>query len=230
MKAEIGDILRSNDMCDEDVFEDDVDLLFDLVDKIAENYVPMGEFGAKNSMDEYVKQMYYAVNNVLDDADCQFRRSPDPETQVIQTQKITDVLLRNYPPVSNSNGKLDKYANNYMIHNTALLEFALGLAGMPEADNKVKLYGARVARVDQGKAMTDPGAVPYKGGSPIASIRNRIAMEERMEVIANTPKSEMTEPMREQMTILELSEKISGKAVSEKIKERETLVKTNAKE
>ena len=64
----------------------------------------------------------------------------------------------------------------------------------------------------------------------MTSIRNKVAMEERAQEIANTPKSEWTKPMREQMSIPELSEKVGNKVVSEKVNESKPPVKANVKE
>jgi hypothetical protein len=217
--AEITDIFRNGKLCDEEILEDNVEAFFNLTSQIQGQYE-----GTDNNMTKYVWNMYQTVSVFLDDPDYAINEFPDPETQIIQTQKLTDVLLRNYPPLSDSKKLLDQYAHNYVIHNTTLLEHAL--RDLNVTDN-FEIYGARLTDVGVSGARNDKA---YKGGALINSIRHKVAMEERAQEIANTPESEMSGPMREQMVILELSEKTGNKNVSGKVEEHEAPVKGNVRE
>ena len=226
VRAEIIDAFRSGKLCedDEDILEANTDEFLDLLDHIPVYYAPLGDSALKASMKDYVWGMYTSVSAFLDDPKNEICEFPDPETRIFQTQKLTDILLRNYPPISNSKDALEKYARNYVIKDTDLLTRAFW--ALDVRDN-TELYGAHLAGVGEPSLKS---ADPYKPGSRIFKIRNMVAMEERAQALANTPESEMTKPMREQMAIPELAEKVNERVASAKIKESESLVKENVKE
>ena len=79
------------------------------------------------------------------------------------------------------------------------------------------------ARFD--RALNTP--VPVKEEEP-EEIEN--TFEEELGEIENAPKVEMSEPMREQIAIPELSEKVGDKNLSAKVEEKEALAKNNVRE
>ena len=211
VKAELADALTKGKICEEYDIEDCVDKLFALVGRIEKLYMPRGTEAQKNTMGTYVYQMFDAVSGVTDLYDFE-----SPEDRIIQSQKLTDVLLRNYPPISNANGRLDNYAHNYIINSDRFLTNFLGKLGALDHE----IYGTTITgKGAVAPKMRDSFIKPYDGTSLLASIRNKVAKEERAQEIANTPEAEQTGPMREQMVIMELAEQVGGKETSSKVDE-----------
>ena len=217
VKAELADALAKGKICEEYDIEDCVDKLFALVGRIERLYMPRGVDGQKSSMGTYVYQMFDAVSNVTDLYDFE-----SPEDRIIQSQKLTDVLLRNYPPISNANGRLDTYAHNYVVNSDVLLTKFLANVGVLDHE----IYGTTITgKGAVGPKERDRFIKPYDGTSILASIRSRVAMEERAQAIASMPEAEQTGPMREQMAIMELAEQVGGKETSSKVNEPDAVSK-----
>ena len=217
VKAELTDALAKGKISEEYDIKDCVDKLFALVGRMEKMYMPYGVNAQKNAMNTYVYQMFDAVSGVTDLYDFE-----SPEDRIIQSQKLTDVLLRNYPPISNANGRLDTYAHNYVVKSDILL--TKFLSNMGALDHEI--YGTTITgKGAVAPKVANPDIKPYDGTSLLASIRSKVAMEERAQVIASTPEAEQTGPMREQMEIAELAEQVGGKETSSKVEEPDAVSK-----
>ena len=200
--AQIADVIRNSGAFEEDEIDSVADSVFELIDVFGAQY-------KSKTMHESVTFLY---NSVFDELNVGER---DIKTVMLEAQKITDVLFKNYPPVSTSNGALDRYANNYFVSDKRLVKTHLLMNGVDLSDEQLESFSIEImgkARFD--RALNTP--VPVKKEEP--------------EEIANTSEAEMSEPMRAQIVIPELSEKVGDQNLSGRVEEKDALAKNNVRE
>ena len=79
----------------------------------------------------------------------QVDKERDIDTLIIETQKLTDVILRNYPPISHEREANGIFADNYIVSNQAQLRKVLSYMGVPRSE--------RLAHMDSiAKAVAKP--------------------------------------------------------------------------
>jgi len=92
-----------------DVYNDETIRYFR--DAVAQTMFMISEPGQEITMTDVVKNVYSRVKVTF------MNDERDPEKQAVNTQKIADLMLKNYSPVAFAGGELDEYANGYVLSN-----------------------------------------------------------------------------------------------------------------
>ena len=92
-----------------DVYNDETIRYFR--DAVAQTMFMISEPGQEITMTDVVKNVYSRVKVTF------MNDEQDPEKQAVNTQKIADLILKNYSPVAFAGGELDEYANGYVLNN-----------------------------------------------------------------------------------------------------------------
>ena len=133
---------------------------------------------------------------------------PTKAERLVAGQEIADVVLRNYSPVAFTNGKLDKYANYYIVNN---------------ADRVFKLFDMnsfnRISREELPEFMRDVKRVLNKQG---AKIEEETPIEEEVKVEVKVEEQPVNEPVVEeaQETVIDYNEKHADLMKDEELAEK----------
>ena len=107
------------------------------------------------------------------------KQLPTKAERLVAGQEIADVILRNYSPVAFTNGKLDKYANYYIVNN---------------ADRVFKLFDMnsfnRMSREELPEFMKDVRRVLNKQGVKVSDNPNP-TVEDENELVNNEPQNQI---------------------------------------
>jgi hypothetical protein len=79
-----------------------------------------------------------------------------PKNRIVTAQRIADVMLRNYSPVTFVNGELDAYADSYVVNDSALLQEQLQMLGDFDDEKLEQLTQDAKAALDQDFIEEEP--------------------------------------------------------------------------
>ena len=133
---------------------------------------------------------------------------PTKAERLVAGQEIADVVLRNYSPVAFTNGKLDKYANYYIVNN---------------ADRVFKLFDMnsfnRISREELPEFMRDVKRVLNKQG---IKTEEETPVEEEVKVEVKVEEQPVNEPVVEeaQETVIDYNEKHADLMKDEELAEK----------
>ena len=133
---------------------------------------------------------------------------PTKAERLVAGQEIADVVLRNYSPVAFTNGKLDKYANYYIVNN---------------ADRVFKLFDMnsfnRISREELPEFMRDVKRVLNKQG---IKIEEETPVEEEVKVEVKVEEQLVNEPVVEEVqeTVIDYNEKHADLMKDEELAEK----------
>ena len=133
---------------------------------------------------------------------------PTKAERLVAGQEIADVVLRNYSPVAFTNGKLDKYANYYIVNN---------------ADRVFKLFDMnsfnRISREELPKFMRDVKRVLNKQG---IKTEEETPVEEEVKEEVKVEEQPVNEPAVEEVqeTVIDYNEKHADLMKDEELAEK----------
>ena len=161
------------------------------------------------------------------------------EEEFATNQRILDVILKNYSPVAFTQGRLDKYANGFLVKNDG----AFGTYYMENVKNtgwyetkpvmdKVREIYAKLdkkAPANESAIKDDKKSAPDKEKISV-DLNNVVAEAPKVEAPkVEAPKVEASNPNREKIVIEELANDIRVKDVSEKAKVSDVPVSSKVK-
>ena len=131
VRREITKILRDPQHLDGADLEIKVDTVMECIDRIPGMYAISGDIGKKTPMGDYAYDMF---DDILSDI---FIDEWDLETKFVKAQKVANVILQSYPPISLDPEKHARYANNYVLNSDSRLKYAVAIYA---ADDENKSY------------------------------------------------------------------------------------------
>ena len=114
VKKQISDILKESGV---EQNADDDDSIIELFDELHEpESLPEGD---THRMHNIVKSVFNETYAAME------TKGLTPRNKLVTAQRITDVILKNYSPVTLSNGAMNGFAENYVLQNTPVLRSCL---------------------------------------------------------------------------------------------------------
>ena len=159
------------------------------------------------------------------------------EERVIVTQKLLDVVLKNYSPVAYTDGSLDKYANAHFLADQTLLDKYYSTHIYDRANDKAKAdFRKRVA--ESYKKLTNqelPTVADRMEEKPtereqIAVDLSALKVDEAKTEAPQTSehKFEVTDPSKKRMVLKDLSETVGSADVSARVDKQDAPVISNS--
>lgn len=124
VKNELSDIVKAAGVKDADKTSEVVGEAYNnILDSLRNVYDPEA---VKMALSDVVTYVFGEAYDSLYDVDL------SPKDKLITAQKIADVMLKNYSPVTFANGEIDQYAENYVINSRTILKERLKIMDFPE--------------------------------------------------------------------------------------------------
>lgn len=130
VKAEISNILKESGIDKASGAMDAAQDSLDIVELIEDLHEPNGlPEGAYHTMHDIAKMVFVEAYETIE------RRELTPRNKIITAQRVSDVILKNYSPVTFAEGgALDGYADNYVIGKKSILRSCMRSLNLPEKD------------------------------------------------------------------------------------------------
>ena len=168
----------------------------------------------------------------------------DREMQLVATQKILDVFMKNYSPVAFVTNDLNQYADNFIINDKDnIFEYYRRFVDFNGQENNVELYTEKVKAAREKLESRAPANEPaVKDEQKNAPQKEKITVDlnnanepkpTETKVEAARPeeiKAESSNSLREAMSIPGLSESVVEKKSTTEVKEAEAPAITNVKQ
>lgn len=130
VKEEISNILKESGIEKVADANDAAHDSLDIVELIEDLHEPNGlPEGAYHTMHDIAKMVFVEAYETIE------RRELTPRNKIITAQRVSDVILKNYSPVTFAEGgALDGYADNYVIGKKSILRSCMRSLKLPEKD------------------------------------------------------------------------------------------------
>ena len=137
VKSQISEIFKEAGVEKQSDLDDIVDEIYEIVEIIEDVYEPTGfPEGAHISMRDLVRFVFTESFESIDK-----NKNLNVENRFETSQKISDVILKNYSPVTFADGKLDRFADNYVLSRPKILKDCLQIMKFPEDEIESIMQG-----------------------------------------------------------------------------------------
>ena len=137
VKSQISEIFKEAGVEKQSDLDDIVDEIYEIVEFIEDVYEPTGfPEGVHISMRDFVRFVFTESFESIDK-----NKNLNLENRFETSQKISDVILKNYSPVTFADGKLDRFADNYVLSRPKILKDCLQIMKFPEDEIESIMQG-----------------------------------------------------------------------------------------
>ena len=143
LNSNISDILKAAEVGEDKVNSIEIDEI--LADAYTLEKVP----NASIPMRDVTKHVFMSTYAAMD------KKGVTPKNKIETAQKIADVLLKNYSPVTYTVEKLNKYADNYVVNDKELLKECLTGLNLPENEIKAAVGDNEEKKAEQKETVND---------------------------------------------------------------------------